>query len=218
MPTSTVPPFLSLGSTTNLYNSVAQQRPNHNRSDSFKAATNNNEVMSLYHSSSGMSSPLDENASNSIASTLASLGLNEEDVDNNNNTSNDNYENNEQKEYFGPLLTRNRSYTVSSRNNNSNRDMMSFSPFAIAASTKRPRAISLGMADSPLPPPTANQQQQSGFLPFDSPTFHCNTNNLTDGGGNSNNLSLLYQSRNMFTRMDSHEEEDHSNELMVISN
>lgn len=220
---STIPPFINLGS-ANLYNSisnVAQQRPNHNN----KTGSNSNEAMSMYHSS-GMSSPLDENATNSIASTLASLGLNEDEslsTDNNNNS---------QAQYYEPV-TRSRSYTVSSRmmdnQQNNNRDMMSFSPFAPSSkpSSRRPRAISLGITDSPLPPPTTNQQQQQSFSPFDSlylqqqqSDYQRNTNiNLTDSSNNSSNsngLPMLYQSRNLFTHMDSHEEEDDDNNKMIV--
>lgn len=183
MPSSTLPPFIGLGTTANLYSSinVAQQRPNQDRS----LTTSNNEALSMFHSS-GMSSPLDENASNSIASTLASLGL-----DDNNDTNNTDNDNNTHREYFEPL-SRNRSATLASKSMEQSNNMMSFSPFA---STRRPRAISLGMVDSPVFP-------NSGFSPFDLPfqqDYQRNTNNLTDNG--------LYQSR-MFARMDSHEEEE----------
>ncbi|KAF1803398.1 hypothetical protein FB192DRAFT_1277008 [Mucor lusitanicus] len=93
------------------------------------------------YSRSGVSSPLDENASNSIASTLASLGLHDD----------------------APLTD----------------NMMSFSPFPQQHQKMptRPRAISLGMMDSPLTPPQLQQQQQQQqpFLPFDMSYPHHHT-------------------------------------------
>ncbi|GAA5795519.1 hypothetical protein HPULCUR_000877 [Helicostylum pulchrum] len=167
MPSSMLPPFL--GSNT-IYNT--QQRPNLDRSP----LTTNQD-----HYASGMSSPLDENASNSIASTLASLGLN------------DLTDTNTESRYFEP--TRNRSMTSREQN-------MAFSPF-VSTRQNRPRAVSLGMVDLPLP--------SSAFDPFDSSfnnqsiEYQRNTNSgLTD----VNNHASLFQSRNLFTRMDSHEEED----------
>ncbi|KAK4522021.1 uncharacterized protein ATC70_004560 [Mucor velutinosus] len=223
MPSSTLPPFMGLGS-SNLY--IAQQRPNHNRTNSMNTS---NPAM---YSRSGMSSPLDENASNSIASTLASLGLHDDPpmADSNNNgresststsTTALNHSN-----YFEPV-TRNRAFTVSSRNtmtdNHRPQDMMSFSPFPQQHQKMptRPRAISLGMMDSPLTPPPL-QQQQLPFLPFDMNYPHhpptsdyqslgsTNSNLTDDHGNNSGNTSLplLYHQSRLFARMDSHEEEE----------
>ena len=166
MPTSLAAPFIGGG--------YAQQRPN------------------LYQS--GMSSPLDENATHSIASTLASLGLNEDT----------------QHPYFEPTTanTRNRSYTVSSNmmeHQRNHQDMMSFSPF-VSTTTRRPRALSVGIQESTLPPPPT---QHNTFFPFDSlfdqkestQNYQGNTNvNLTDGTN-----ALRYPSRNLFTHMDEEE-------------
>jgi hypothetical protein len=212
MPSSTSP-FLGGGLSTSLYNhnknltAQGQQRPNlhlHNRSESLTTTLGTNYDPTA--SSSGMSSPLDENASSSIASTLASLGLHDDQDSNKEQVE-------EGQHYFTkePLLTRNRSFTVSNQNND-NGDMMSFRPFE-----RRPRAISLGMADSPF----SQQQQQIGFSPFDNGSMY------SSGSGsqhsNSNNLAaadMLYQSRSssssLFARMDSHEEEEQG--FIVSSN
>lgn len=184
MPTSTLSPFFSMGNYNSISN-VAQQRPNHNRDEVTPMAD-------MYHSSD-MSSPLDENATSSIASTLASLGLNEDDTRN-------------KTSYFEHTLTRHRSFTVSSQmieNQHHNRDMMSFNPFtpkpaadpsaAVNDSTmrRRPRAISLGVADS------LDHQQPISFSPFEQQR---DTNvDLTDN----------YQTpRTLFTHMDSYEDSE----------
>lgn len=224
MPSSTLPPFMGLGS-SNLY--IAQQRPNHNRTNSMNTS---NPAM---YSRSGMSSPLDENASNSIASTLASLGLHDDApmTDSNSNGCESSAPASatlNHASYFEPV-TRNRAFTVSSRhtmvdNHQRPPDMMSFSPFPQQhqKTPTRPRAISLGMMDSPLTPPQLQQQPQP-FLPFDMSYSHhhhpptsdyqnlgsTNSNLTDDHGNNSGNTSLplLYHQSRLFARMDAHEEE-----------
>lgn len=222
MPSSTLPPFMGLGSSS-LY--IAQQRPNHNRTNSMNTG---NPAM---YSRSGVSSPLDENASNSIASTLASLGLHDDaPLTDSRESSTPTASTLNHASYFEPA-TRNRAFTVSSRNpmtdNHRPQDMMSFSPFPQQHQKMptRPRAISLGMMDSPLTPPQLQQQQQQQqpFLPFDMSYPHHHTtsdyqnlgstnSNLTDDdhGNNSGNTSLplLYHQSRLFARMDSHEEEE----------
>lgn len=209
MPSSTLPPYMELSP---IYNTT-QQRPNLDRSP-LTTTTNTTSDQDMYHS--GMSSPLDENASNSIASTLASLGLSDNDLtDTNNHT---------ESRYFQPI-TRNRSMTLSSRDQTT-RDMMSFSPFVSTNNTttttnttnptrqNRPRAVSLGMAD--LPPPSS----LNGFSPFDSSFQQRQQQQQQQQQGNdylqrntssglTDNASL-FQSRNLFTRMDAHEEEEDS--------
>lgn len=115
MPSSTMSPFMGLGSY------ISQQRPNQTRTDSFTP-----------YPHSDMSSPLDENATDSIASTLASLGLNDEPT-----TSS-------QTNYFEPM-TRHRAFTVSSRNDSNALPFPTFPQHKKLAG--RPRAISLGMMD-----------------------------------------------------------------------
>ncbi|KAI7902078.1 uncharacterized protein BX663DRAFT_511676 [Cokeromyces recurvatus] len=129
MPSSTISPFMALNS-SNLY--LSQQRPNHNPID----------PDGLH---SGMSSPLDENTTNSIASTLASLGLGDDlndkinnDNNNNSNSNNNNNNNNnntntsltqqqqqqqqqqqhqkQQQQHYLQPVTRHRAFTFSSRN------------------------------------------------------------------------------------------------------
>ncbi|KAI8888050.1 ARM repeat-containing protein [Backusella circina FSU 941] len=132
MPTNSVPPFGF--STTNLYNNplnLSQQRPNRARSGS------------LSYSEFSSSSPLDENASNTIASTMASLGLSDDDQT--------------------PYFTRHRAYTVNARaiepvfNGGAFVVPHTFSP----ALKQRPRAISLGRS-SDRPP-----GGETSFAPFD---------------------------------------------------
>jgi hypothetical protein len=88
------------------------------------------------------SSPIDENASNTIASTLASLGL--DDEENHTHFVEDN-----------ALHSRPRSYTVTGQLGNSmatsSTSRLAFSPFSPHTRSSvlhRPRAISLGMAES----------------------------------------------------------------------
>jgi hypothetical protein len=88
------------------------------------------------------SSPIDENASNTIASTLASLGLDDE-------------EHHTHFEDHTQSNTRARSYTVTGQLGNSmatpSTSRLAFSPFSPHTRSSvlhRPRAISLGMADS----------------------------------------------------------------------
>ncbi|KAL9546610.1 hypothetical protein MBANPS3_006586 [Mucor bainieri] len=214
MPSSTLPPFMGLGS-SNLY--IAQERPNHNRTNSMNTGT----PPPAMYSRSGMSSPLDENASNAIASTLASLGLHDDAPMTNNSSSSSNHTG-----YFEPVA-RNRAFTVSMADNHRAHDMMSFSPFPQQQQQQqqhqkmptRPRAISLGMMDSPLTPPQLQQQQPQPFLPFDmdyaAPSDYQNVgstnSSLTDEHGNNNgntSLPLLYHQSRLFARMDSHEEEE----------
>lgn len=138
-------PFLKLYSPFH----VAQQRPDRDLTGH------------LFHSA--MSSPLDENASDSITSTFASLGLNStEDLDK------QHYHQKlyRQEEYFEP-----RNQPISNNNNN---EMMSFSPFHTM--TKRPRAISLGKVDS------------YAFSPFDLPFQHYPTVQKEDNDAYSSRL------------------------------
>ncbi|KAI8641061.1 hypothetical protein BD408DRAFT_368925 [Parasitella parasitica] len=84
-------------------------------------------------------SPIDENASNTIASTLASLGLDDEN-------------NSDYGHQDHSIHTRSRSYTVAGQlGNEMSNPRMPFSPFSPHTRSSvlhRPRAISLGMADS----------------------------------------------------------------------
>ncbi|GAN00888.1 conserved hypothetical protein [Mucor ambiguus] len=85
------------------------------------------------------SSPIDENASNTIASTLASLGLDDE---NNNDYGTEDHS----------MPSRGRSYTVTGQlvgnDMNARLAFSPFSPHTRSSVLHRPRAISLGMADS----------------------------------------------------------------------
>lgn len=208
MPTATLSPFFSLGNYKSISN-VAQQRPNQNNSRTDALVT---PMEAMYHSSD-MSSPLDENATNSIASTLASLGLNEEDTNSHQTRGNASY-------FEHAPITRHRSFTVSSQmienqqQQQNNRDMMSYNLFthsskptakaaaaadhsptsimndSTGAMRRRPRAISLGIAD-------AHQLHQQ-FSPFEQ---HGDTNvNLTD--------TLPFQTpRTLFTHMDDEDDQ-----------
>jgi hypothetical protein len=202
MPSCSLPPFLG-SSPSSLY--LAQQRPN--RPDSLVSSSNEQDE----YTRSGMSSPLDENATHSIASTLASLGLNEDTC--------------QEQNYFQPVITRHRAFTVSSRTMDNQRpsDVMSFSPFLQPNQQKpthRPRAISLGMMDSLLqpPPPQQLQEQQPGFLPFDNNMSYGHASSsdyqnlvgattkssLTDEQGST----LLYHHSSSSSRMFTHDEEE----------
>lgn len=85
------------------------------------------------------SSPIDENASNTIASTLASLGLDDEN-------------NNDYGAEDHSMPVRGRSYTVTGQlagnDMNARLAFSPFSPHTRSSVLHRPRAISLGMADS----------------------------------------------------------------------
>ncbi|KAI8980450.1 hypothetical protein BDB01DRAFT_796451 [Pilobolus umbonatus] len=193
MPSSSMSAFafgVNLYNNNNPMTTVAQQRPNIDRITSMADSGDSH----LYPSD--LSSPLDENASDSIASTLASLGLNDDST-----------------HYFEPI-TRNRAYTVSARPSlldRPNVQSLSFSPFL--DSTKRPRAISLGMAD------TAPQSTENHFSPFDmSYINHLEQNNqssLTEVSSSNlggNTKGIHYSSRG-FSRMDCHEEEEEEMKL-----
>lgn len=200
MPTATLSPFFSSMGNYKSISNVAQQRPNHNNSRTETLVT---PMEAMYHSSD-MSSPLDENATNSIASTLASLGLNEDD------NHHHHHQTRNKTSYFEHApITRHRSFTVSSQmienqQQQNNRDMMSFNLFSPSSSQptsvadpspvmnesnnamrRRPRAISLGIADT--------QQLHQQFSPFE---HHGDTNvDLTD--------TLPFQTpRTLFTHMD----------------
>ncbi|KAL9540028.1 hypothetical protein MBANPS3_009919 [Mucor bainieri] len=93
------------------------------------------------------SSPIDENASNTIASTLASLGLDDENSDDYGTEDHHHHHNS------GGMPGRGRSYTVTGQlvGNDMNPRLAAFSPFSPHTRSSvlhRPRAISLGMADS----------------------------------------------------------------------
>lgn len=109
------------------------------------------------------SSPIDENASNTIASTLASLGL---DVEENNTPQ----FGEEHASNHHSHLNRARSYTIAGQlgqppsNELPSRLAAGFSPFSPHTRSSvlhRPRAISLGMADSSV---------SNAFSPFDMAT------------------------------------------------
>ncbi|KAI9485173.1 MAG: hypothetical protein EXX96DRAFT_475904 [Benjaminiella poitrasii] len=130
-----------------------------------------------------MSSPLDENATNSIASTLASLGLNDDLT-----TSHDKISHNTTAQHY-------------------------LQPTQKVPPT-RPRAISLGMMDSPLslPQPSSQTQYHTGFSPFDlsyrssseyQPLRSTNSHLIDE---NIQTMPLLYQPR-IFSQMNSHEED-----------
>lgn len=138
MPTSTIPPF---GFGANLYNplNLSQQRPNRVRSGSLSTPD-----LPVYSESS---SPLDENASSTIASTLASLGLGDDS----------------QSEPFFEPVTRHRAYTVNAQTMETPKPVGfgAFVPHKFSPALKqRPRAISLGRSDTPVLSGTS-------FAPFD---------------------------------------------------
>ncbi|KAI9480649.1 MAG: hypothetical protein EXX96DRAFT_563633 [Benjaminiella poitrasii] len=111
------------------------------------------------------SSPIDENASSTIASTLASLGLDDENHTHA-STTNTNFVDSQHH-------TRARSYTVAGQleNEMSSSRLSPFSPFSPHTRTNllhRPRAISLGMADSFSPFDLSQNQSPSGITPTPS--------------------------------------------------
>jgi hypothetical protein len=94
------------------------------------------------------SSPLDENASNTIASTLASLGLGDDS---------------QTSEPFFEPVTRHRVYTVNAKTIETPKPVGfgAFVPHKFSPALKqRPRAISLGRSDTPVLSGTS-------FAPFD---------------------------------------------------
>jgi len=123
--------------------------------------TNNNFTQTPFATATGYnpydpSSPIDENASNTIASTLASLGLDDEEESNTPQFGEEQHHN----------LNRTRSYTIAGQLGQPPIDMTSrlasgfspFSPHTRSSVLHRPRAISLGMADSSV---------SNAFSPFD---------------------------------------------------
>ncbi|GAA5797070.1 hypothetical protein HPULCUR_002448 [Helicostylum pulchrum] len=135
------------------------------------------------------SSPIDENASNTIASTLASLGLDDdEDEEQEHNTPHTSF--GEQQHSLG----RARSYTIASqlgqpndmpgRQLAANGNFNPFSPHTRSSVLHRPRAISLGMVDS-----------SNAFSPFDMSTgqpkqTRFNNTPLRSSRSNSNLVDL----------------------------
>lgn len=103
------------------------------------AVYNDTPFNAVYNNPYDPSSPIDENASNTIASTLASLGLDDEN-------------NNDYGAEDHSMPTRGRSYTVTGQlAGNDMNTRLAFSPFSPHTRSSvlhRPRAISLGMADS----------------------------------------------------------------------
>ncbi|CAO0801007.1 unnamed protein product [Mucor circinelloides] len=103
------------------------------------AVYNDTPFNAVYSNPYDPSSPIDENASNTIASTLASLGLDDEN-------------NNDYGAEDHSIPTRGRSYTVTGQlAGNDMNTRLAFSPFSPHTRSSvlhRPRAISLGMADS----------------------------------------------------------------------
>jgi hypothetical protein len=107
------------------------------------------------------SSPIDENASNTIASTLASLGLDDEEGD----TPHSSYGGDHEEGHGNTHLSRARSYTIAGQLSQANDiaarlggNFSPFSPHTRSSVLHRPRAISLGMADSPI---------SNAFSPFE---------------------------------------------------
>lgn len=169
MPTSSISPFIGLGPY------ITQQRPNQTPSDSFTA-----------YPHSGMSSPLDENTTNSIASTLASLGLNDDEHDNLTSNKSTTPASNSQNSYFD-TMTRHRAFTVSSRNFH-NDSVLPFPSFPQHQKiTGRPRAISLGMVDASA----STHQEHTDFFPFDSNTIQPSSS--TSSNLINDKIPLMYQ-------------------------
>ncbi|ORE08005.1 ARM repeat-containing protein [Rhizopus microsporus var. microsporus] len=120
-----------------------------------------------------LSSPIDENASSTIASTLASLGLTDDENTATATTTTTTVTTN----------NRNRSYTIQGAATNEAFGFHPFSPQTQSSILQRPRAISLGMADSFSP--FQHEQQQSSKLHIEqkhSPILRSSrsTNNLLD--------------------------------------
>ncbi|KAI8390844.1 uncharacterized protein BYT42DRAFT_610120 [Radiomyces spectabilis] len=146
-----------------------------------------------------VTSPMDENASNTIASTLASLGLNE-DTDDHGTHDTPAVTTAATASYFpSDEPTRHRSYTFAGRNPLDRPDLnhlLGFSPFSPqtrSAVQHRPRAISVGMADN------------AQFMPFEpimSKLSHpAETSSMLRASRSSSNLfdlgKELYQPRTM---------------------
>jgi hypothetical protein len=128
-----------------------------------------------------LSSPIDENTSSTIASTLASLGLT--DDENTATTTTTTTTNN-----------RNRSYTIQGAATNEAFGFHPFSPQTQSSILQRPRAISLGMADSFSP--FQHEQQQSSKLHIEqkhSPILRSSrsTNNLLDTAHYFSNENIM---------------------------
>lgn len=107
------------------------------------------------------SSPIDENASSTIASTLASLGLDDEES----NTPHSSFGGDHEEGQSNSNLTRARSYTIAGQMSQANDiaarlggNFSPFSPHTRSSVLHRPRAISLGMADTPI---------SNAFSPFE---------------------------------------------------
>jgi hypothetical protein len=145
------------------------------------------------------SSPIDENASSTIASTLASLGLDDE---NNTLTSSSHFGDRHHPHLEDSVLpqstsNRARSYTVggSLMSNEANPNISSrpeisrligpfspFSPQTRSSVMQRPRAISLGMADNPI---------SNAFTPFDMTSTTNNTSSTSNNNNNNSSSSVL---------------------------
>ncbi|KAI8969164.1 hypothetical protein BDF20DRAFT_916543 [Mycotypha africana] len=244
MPSSSIPPLMSLGHSHLYMSATAQDRPNQSPSLTSSSATTTLHQPANLYSHSNLSSPLDENATDSIASTLASLGLHEDsrifqranssNNSNNNVSSTDTTTDNSAPSSYLESMTRNRAFTVSSRSTLTDmtrpHESLAFSPFpepnqhhqlAIpqlssqqqqqqqhqqqqqqqqqnSKSANRPRAISLGMMDSPLTTPQLQPLQQlshgsTAFSPFDIVSDFQNSGStnskLTDENSNLSNLN-----------------------------
>ncbi|KAG0175695.1 hypothetical protein DFQ28_006884 [Apophysomyces sp. BC1034] len=126
-------------------------------------------LFSSAFSSYEASSPIDENT---IASTLASLGLDDENTQQRSSAPMSTSSNVDQ--YLHPGSTRSRSYTVASQMPEhpeiSRLQGMPFSPFSPQTRNsvmQRPRAISLGMADG-----TPSMTMPNAFSPFEMGSLH----------------------------------------------
>lgn len=129
-----------------------------------------------------LSSPIDENTSSTIASTLASLGLTDDENTATTTTTTTTTNN------------RNRSYTIQGAATNEAFGFHPFSPQTQSSILQRPRAISLGMADSFSP--FQHEQQQSSKLHIEqkhSPILRSSrsTNNLLDTAHYFSNENIM---------------------------
>lgn len=191
---------LTLNTTSNLNMISSRHRsgsvtlPNDDANNHNTPTTSNNFAQTPFstgYSPYDPSSPIDENASNTIASTLASLGLDDEDDE-------DDEEHNTPHTSFGEhnhhALGRARSYTIAGQLGQAN-DMPArlangnfnpFSPHTRSSVLHRPRAISLGMVDSSI---------SNAFSPFDMSTgqpkqTRFNNTPLRSSRSNSNLVDL----------------------------
>lgn len=171
---------LTLNTSTNsTHNVTATTLPNvglisRHRSGSVTLPNDVNEEKSYTPFYYDPSSPIDENASNTIASTLASLGLDDEEEEEEAEK-----EKREGKEQQNTMYEgRTRAYTMTTN------DPMRFSPFSPHTRSSvlhRPRAISLGMVDN--------------FSPFDMNGGQTTSTSTTTNNNTSTRFTQLRSSR-----------------------